>query len=314
MIKLPHGGFVSRMRLYLAEMYPIPARLVIAGLLYLGFASLLQRIHHIEASFVSRYTLIGVWSVFSLLLILRLMDELKDLDVDRELFCDRPVPSGRVLETDIVTSLVVVMVLFVAANLSVGPALWVALVVLGYALLMFRYFFIPDILRKYLLLNLATHNPIIPIMFIYVVILFSVEQGLVVRRLAWLYSLLAIALYWAPSFAWEIARKIRASEEETAYVTYSQILGRRGAVLTAGGAQTLALAIGLYLYRTLELSGFFAVILLLGYGIVVWGHARFLLNPNPMTSKLRPFAEGYMFAIFAASLLEHVIGRGSLMF
>ena len=117
-------------------------------------------------------------------LILRLMDELKDRETDRELFSDRPVPSGRVLESDIRASLVTVIVLFIGANLWAGAALWTAVCVLGYALLMFRYFFVPRILRKYLLLNLATHNPVIPILLLYVVVLFSTEQGILDTPLA----------------------------------------------------------------------------------------------------------------------------------
>ena len=178
-----------------------------------------------------------------------------------------------------------------------------AIFVLGYALLMAVYFFIPNIMRNNLLLALVTHNPIIPFMLLYVTVLFSVESSLGFGKLNWPVALLGIAMYWAPSFAWEIARKIRSPEEENEYVTYSRILGRRGAVLVAAGAQTLAFAIGLYFHWTRALSGVSLVIWLIGYSVTMRAHVRFLLSPNPVTSRLRPYAERYIVTILVANLL-----------
>lgn len=305
MLQLPKQGFLKRVRIYLAEMYPLPIRLFSSGLLYISFVAFLGRVHAVQTPIFSLYTLIGIWNVFALTLILRLMDELKDGEIDRELFSDRPLPSGKVLESDISFSLVAVIVLYLAANMWVGAALWMAIFVLGYSLLMFKYFFISRIMRKNVLLALATHNPIIPIMLFYVLILFSVEHHLNLTNLNWPSSLLVIVVYWAPFFAWEIARKIRSQEEENTYVTYSQIFGRLGAVLVAGAAQTIAFGIGLYFYRTLSLSGIFLAILLAGYGMTMWGHTRFLFNPTRVTSKLKPFAERYILSVLTANILEH---------
>jgi len=306
-LQFPEQGFLKRMRIYLAEMYPIPIRLLSSALLYLSFAALLGRIHGVQIQILSPFTLVGVWSVFALGLILRLMDELKDKDIDQKLFSHRPVPAGKVFESDVWFSLVAVISLYVFANIWVPAALWMAFFLLKYSLLMFRYFFIPDTLRKYLLLNVATHNPVVPIMLTYILVLFSAEQGLSLRNLDWHHSLLTIAAFWAMFFAWEISRKIRSPEEENEYVTYSQIFGRAGAVLIAGGAQTISFVVGLYFYSQLSFSGIFLAILLLGYGVTMWGHARFLLNPNPVTSKLKPFAERYILIILFANVLEHTL-------
>lgn len=304
-LQFPEQGFLKRVRIYLAEMYPVPVRLLSSALLYVSFAALLGRIHGVQVHILSCCTIVGIWSVFALGLILRLMDELKDKEIDRKLFSHRPVPAGKVLESDIWFSLVAVIALYVFANIWIAGALWMALFVLKYSLLMFRYFFIPDTLRKHLLLNVATHNPFVPIMLFYILVLFSVEHDLSLIDLDWNSSLCMIAGYWAMFFAWEISRKIRSREEEDQYVTYSRIFGRPGAVLVAGGAQSVTLLIGLYFHWTLSLSGVFLAILLLGYGITMWGHTRFLLNPNPVTSKLKPFAERYILIVLIANLLEH---------
>jgi 4-hydroxybenzoate polyprenyltransferase len=303
---LPKEGFPKRMRIYLGEMYPVFPRLLAAALLTISFFSFLERIHGVPTMIFSPGTLVGIWSIFALLLILRLMDELKDREIDRELFHERPVPAGKVLESDIGFSLTVVIALYVVVNLCFGRVLWMSLGVLGYAFLMFKYFFIPRILRKHLLLNLTTHNPIIPIMLSYLVILFSIQYQIPWRNMRWDLIALLVAMYWSMSFAWEIARKVRSTEEENAYVTYSQIFGRTGAVLVAGSAQTMALVIGLYFYRTLSFSEVFLAILLTGYGLTLWGHVRFIFRPNPVTSKLKPFAERYILSVFIARIVQYI--------
>jgi len=297
-------SFFERMQAYFSGMFVIPVHITIAAVLYLGVASLMKSIYGLETSLFTAYSVIGVCTFFFHLLILRLMDELKDLEVDRVLFCDRPVPSGRVRVSDIKSSLAIASVLFVLTNMAAGPALWVALVLLGYAYLMFGYFFIPEILRRNLLLNLATHNPVVAVLMLYAMVLFGVEYGLSLDEVSGSMVALVIAFYWAPIFAWEISRKIRAPEEENDYVTYSRIFGRLRAVLIATVAQTAALIIGLYFYRTLSLSGLFPGVILLAYVITMAGHIRFVLRPNPRSSKLRPFAEGYVLAVFASGLLE----------
>jgi hypothetical protein len=304
---LPKKGFLKRMKIYFSEMYPLPTRLFAVALLNLSFLTFLERIHGVRTMIFSWGTFVGIWSIFFILLILRLMDELKDKEIDRELFRQRPVPSGKVFESDIWFTLSLVIVLYVTINLVMDKVLWMSLVVLGYTFLMFKYFFIPRILRQHLLLNLATHNPVIPIMLLYLVMLFSTTHQLAWLNVRWGSTVLLIIMYWSMSFAWEIARKIRSGEEENAYVTYSRIFGRIGAVLVAGSAQTVAFSIGLYFYRTLSFSNLFLVILSLGYVLTMWGHMRFVLRPNPVTSRLKPFAERYMLSVFIARIVQYAI-------
>ncbi len=306
-LNLPKQGYFKRMRIYFAEMFPIRIKLISSALLYISFFTFLERVHGVKSSIFSSHIFVGTWSIFALMLILRLMDELKDKEIDIELFCERPFPSGKVLESDIRFSLLFIITLYLIANILIGRAFLISIFALGYSLLMFKYFFIPRILRRYLLLNLTTHNPIIPIMLFYILILFSIKHDLTLRNLNWPLSLLLIAMYWSMFFAWEIARKIRSNEEENAYVTYSQIFGHIGAVLLAGGTQTIAFAIGFYFFLSLSLSGIFLAILLAGYGMTMWGHIRFVICPNPVTSKLKPFAERYILSVLTAQVIDYGI-------
>jgi 4-hydroxybenzoate polyprenyltransferase len=146
--ELPRAGYAKRMKCYLAEMYPVPWRLALAALTYFGVMGFLARIHGVTTFPTTLDSLVGVGSLFSLMLIIRLMDEIKDKEIDRELFPHRPLPSGRIFETDINATIVVLALLYLSTNLLAGRVFWIALIVLGYACLMFKHFFIPQILQK----------------------------------------------------------------------------------------------------------------------------------------------------------------------
>lgn len=309
MLALPKSGYVLRMTGYLAEMYPIPTRLLASSLLYISIVEFMRSTNDIGSPMRFSFTLVGIGSCFAILLIVRLMDELKDVMIDRNLFPHRPLPSGRVLDSDITFSINAVALLFLAVNLSLGSGFWMALFVLGYSVLMFKHFFVPQRLRENLLLTLATHNLFVPIVYLYIFTVFAVENRLALRTINWSSALLMITMYWAMSFAWEIARKIRARDEETAYVTYSKIFGPAGAVLIAVTAQTVSFGIGVYFYWAFSLSSLFLAILASGYATVIWGHARFIMQPNPATSKLRAFAEAFILCVLIAQTVEHGLFR-----
>jgi 4-hydroxybenzoate polyprenyltransferase len=284
-------------------MYPVAPRAAAAVLVALSFATQLARLHGLEARPLSTATWLGAGAVFSFLLTLRLMDELKDVDVDRALFPDRPLPSGRVRESDLAAALAVSISLFVAAHVFSGPALASAVVVVGYAALMFRWFFVPDRMRPNLPLTLATHTPVIPLLLLHLVVVFAVWRGLEVRHLHAPAVAALVISGWAALFAWEIARKIRAPEEEDAYVTYSRLLGTHGAVALAASAQTLSVGLGLWLFHHCGFSSAYLLPAVGGYLVALGGHARFLRSPSPATSRLRPFAETQVFGLLLGGVL-----------
>lgn len=301
------SGFIGRMWVYLEEMYPVPQFLGYWTLLYLGFTILLARILSVEPQLFSWNSAAGILSLFLFGLILRLMDEIKDRDTDSELFSQRPLPSGRVLESDIKASLGASIAFFLLVNARTKNSLVMALLLLGYALLMFRFFFIPDILRRHLLLALATHNPVVGLTLLYVVVVFAASHGLPLVKIGWPPALLLIVMFWSMLFAWEVARRIRSPQEETAYVTYSRVLGRAWAVFLAGGAQTVGFVIGLYFYKNLALSPVLPALLAIGYGRTIRAHVLFLLHPGPLASKLKSSAEQYTLTVTLAILLDCLV-------
>ena len=177
-------GFLERMHVYIAEMFPLWRHLGMAAATYLATAAFARAVHGVDTSVWSAYLLLGVWSYLAVPLMLRLMDELKDKDIDEALFAERPLPSGRVKESDIRTSLVGVITIYLGANAVHVLTLGAASVIIVYALLMFRRFFAERAHRASLPLTLATHNPIVPLSLCYGFFLFAAEHDWGLSELA----------------------------------------------------------------------------------------------------------------------------------
>lgn len=304
---LPQPGYAARIRLYCRCMFPLPVRLVNSILLYLGFALLVCRINNWTVDLFSGWSALAIANLSALAFILRLMDELKDRDIDRQLFADRPVPSGAVFESDIRFTLAGVTVLYIAVNLLSISTLWIAMACLAFTYLMFAYFFAPRLLRRYLLLNLATHNPSVPLFLLMVTALIAVQHHVPLKSLAWRETLLAIGMFWSLVLAWELSRKIRSREEENEYVTYSQIFGRIPATLITLAVQSVAAWLGIHFAVAYQFAPASIVILGIGYAVALLAAIRFIVAPSPRTSRLRVFAETYTLLVFLAIIVDHVL-------
>lgn len=302
-------GYLARIQGYFREMFPLPGRLTLAALTAVGISGYARAITATARPIWSWDVAGGVWNVFAVLLILRLMDELKDREIDQSLFPDRPLPSGRILESDIRLTLVGVTAAFVGANLWSWTTAIAAGIVLGYSSLMYVRFWAPELLKGSLPITLATHTPVVPLMLLLNFVQFAAACGIAVDGLPWRWVLPYVVMVWASVLAWELSRKIRAPEEETAYVTYSRILGFRIAVAAAAAAQTLALATGAYLHLRLSPGWCHALLMAGGYLYALWGHARFLTHPSPQTSGLKHYAERFLLCVLLAQACGFTWGR-----
>jgi len=108
---------------------------------------------------------------------------------------------------------------------------------------------------------------------------------------------------------WELARKIRAPEEESAYVTYSQILGPAGAVAAAGSAQGIAVLLGFYLCVAAGLPAIYPAVLAGAWLLCAAAYLRFLRRPSARTSRLKPVAAAFAFAVLVVQLLAFAMPR-----
>jgi len=300
------SNYLQRMNMYQKEMFPLPLNLALAFLMCFSFYFLFGIINGIGQKGFSFILMTGALNIFLLTLILRLMDELKDKDIDILLFRERSLPSGRVSEKDIRFSLYIAIAVFLIINILYYKTFIFCLLLLGYSLMMYKFFFMPGLLRKHLLLSLITHNPVTAVLLFYLMILFSAENSIKFSNINWGKNIILIFMFWSLILAWEISRKIRSNEEENEYETYSQVFGRVGAAAVVIIIQTFTLAAAVYFYFHTSLSFIFIILTGAGYVYAMYGNIRFMLYPNPVTSKLKPFTVNYILCFFAAVITEQI--------
>lgn len=295
-------------RVYLREMYPPVPRLVLATIYFYSVYLALAAYHGEAVALLGPVPVAGAFTYFFFLFFLRVSDELKDRAADQTHFPDRPVPAGAVppgwLWAMWGGSLAALVLLQIPAGWN--PAF---LVVLGYGLLMFRYFFLGRWIAPSLLLAVATHNPVAFLLHMYGAWLFSEVAGVAPLQP---FHLAVALLLWIPALVWEVARKIRAPADETSYQTYSGIFGPgRAAGLAAAGALAFAvLALLLAGPAGVGTIGRIAVVAsALGFA---WMCLRFAVRPTSERARLREPAELWLLVSLAFWCLDLLLSHGDL--
>jgi 4-hydroxybenzoate polyprenyltransferase len=227
---------LKRLWRYLLQMFPPHKNVPVTLLSFFSVFFLAEVVAGRDVLTVDLRAILGAVTLVLFLLLVRVMDEFKDYEIDKKLFKDRPLVTGVVTRKDLTVLGFATFFLLIALNLFQG---WVVLGVFAlcliYSLLMYKFFFWPKI-KESLILALITHNPIALLFQLYIIAFVLQRYGFGVFKR----DLLLLAfLFWLPWLTWEIARKIRAPEDEDEYETYSQNFGPRGAsvivmVLVAG--------------------------------------------------------------------------------
>jgi len=249
---------LKRWMIYFKEMYPLSSWV---GTFLCGFMVLTVawRLGRIDQPF-EWHTLLACVGLCFFSLLLRVMDEFKDYELDVRLFPDRPLPSGRVLKSDLK------VLGWVCVGVSTAVSVWnldvlsLALGVLLYSFLMLVWFGLEKQIRASLPLALVTHHPIVLFHFMY--LLFASMTTPTATQDA--YYLLPICFMFTN---WEISRKIKQPRDENAYVTYSKIWGPRLAVLITLVFQAIVAATSLFLLHKMSTAAAWSW----GYGVVQLG-------------------------------------------
>lgn len=276
--------FFTRIRIYLLEMHP--PRNWAASLIFFMSAwngiALLYATPNQETLVPKIVPVVGALTIMLMLLLLRIMDELKDLETDRQLFPARPVPRGDVYPADLRLLGLFIIGILLILNLFFTRSAPIFLVVLGYACLMYKYFFLRALISQNILLALATHNPISYFLFLYVAALYRNNAHLHILPNQ---VILLGAVFLFCFMSWEIARKIRHPEDETAYQTYSMVLGTKAALLIPVILCGAAVIVVFRLYHDI-FSGFSFIVMLLAFHFLMYTFFRFYRRrPNFLSLK-----------------------------
>lgn len=215
---------LKRLNIYFREMFPLPARMLLAMIVFGEVHFLVLLNYKITEFSVGIQEFTAVYTIFSFYLWLRIADDFKDYELDKRLFAHRPLPSGRVEKKDLILICALVQAFALLLNLLFMNNLLFFILLYAYGFLMSKWFFQKSKIQPNLFLALITHNPVQMIVNLYTISFTCIKYGL--KPFSWITFFVMWTLYF-PSLIWEISRKIRAPKEETEYVTYSKLFGYR---------------------------------------------------------------------------------------
>jgi hypothetical protein len=288
---------LGRISDYLALTFP-PAPMLLAAAISFAAVYFLLEALALHTRLAYTWSAVGAMlTCYYVSLLLRIYDELKDVETDRRLaaagdpkYVERPIVRGLVDEEDLEALRWWVSGLALMVSFFAGPVLFGAFcVVYLVAWMSSRWFFLPK-MRDNLMLAFLTHNPLTLLLQAYAALAYVMDFGLGALS-AW--QILATLLgQQGLAAAWEIARKVRAPEDETDYVTYSKVLGWRTASLLPMAAVAVSTGCVLWVSATAGLHPLYLAAVALGAAVVFGAIARFRVAPSARTAKLRPFVEG----------------------
>jgi hypothetical protein len=246
-------------------------------------------------------TAVRALSVVLVLLYLRIVDEQKDLDYDREHSPHRPLVTGAVSGRELRVAMAAIALALVALNgwLSVA-ALAVLLVDLGYAVLLVLIERRSTRIREGLLLNLAVTYPVQLLLSVYVLVSAAAETGL---SPGWR-AIPLIAVFVCVFLHFEFARKTAWSG---AGRLYSRVLGPGRSARLAAGFALAAAVLTLALLPPWRAAWSGLPWALLPYAALAFpaaGLGEFLLRR--VTAWRAPLAMGFVVATYLTLTLQAV--------
>jgi len=298
-------SFLKRLWVYSLEMFPVLIYLPYILALYISLNFITQVISTRDIT-IDIYSIVGMISAFFVMLLMRTFDDLKDIDIDKDLFPDRAAPRGAVLKSDIQkVSIFSFTILLLTNILFAKMTLLVFVLVMLYLVLTFKWFFAEEIHRKNLYLTMATHQPI-PYAINFYLIHTALASGNIYDSFTYKHA--AILLFFSlPVTAWETSRKIRAIGKETEYETFSLLFGTRPATWIPFICLLLTTAIAVYIGIELNFSKvYFIIVSILGL-IVIFYYIKFLIYPTVKNNILKNVAMIFTTVLFFTTLIFVII-------
>lgn len=296
--------FVSRIWTYSLEMFPVLIYLpyVIALYLCLNFVTQALTTRSIVLDING---VVGMITAFFMMLQMRTFDDLKDIEIDKDLFPDRATPRGAVLKSDIQIISGVSFCILLATNLIYGEkTLFVFSIMLLYAVLTFKWFFAEKYHREHVFFTMLTHQPL-PVMINFFLIHTALASGWVYEAFEFRHFLLLL-IFSLPITAWEVSRKIRSADREDDYETFSRLFGARGAAMIPLTCLLIAGILSIYIGMQLDLDGTHLMIALALIAYVLVYYGRFLLYPTHKNNVLKNTSMVFTTLLFF-NLLVHTL-------
>ena len=296
-----------RLLIYFREMFPFQVYLPYSLLSYFCLYFITEDILTEGELRINSEGIIGWITVLCVLIILRILDEFKDIETDKRLFPDRPLPRGGVSYRDIKILGIALFIIMVMINIYLSWVLLPFAAMMIYIWASYKWFFLKKIISENLFLTLITHQPITLMVNLYIVSISFKSMGFIQLNGLVIVSILAFSF---PVTAWETSRKIRSNGNETDYVTYSKLIGPVKATLLP--LFSLIVAIGLFICLGIVLNFPLIVFICLFLILVsiLFFYIRFQIKPNDRNLCLKPVAEISTILITLIFLIQLILKSG----
>ena len=213
---------LKRMHIYMKERYPFIARLILGLIVFLEIHFIILLNEGITTFDIGIQEVVGAYTVFAFLLWLRIADDLKDFDVDKRLFPDRPLARGAVFKKDVVILCAFFNLIAVVLNIIFMNNIVFFCILYFYGYLMSKWFFQKAKIQPSLPLALVTHNPVQMFVNLYIISFTVIKYDLPPVTIT---TIMTLWTLYFPALIWEVSRKIKAPKDENDYTTYSKLFG-----------------------------------------------------------------------------------------
>ena len=152
-------------------------------------------------------------------------------------------------------------------------------------------------------LALVTHNPVQMVLNLYIISFCCIKYELQPFTLT---SFLVLMTLYFPALIWEIARKIKAPQDENDYVTYSKLFGHEKAIKFILILTLVDILTNVVLVFNLNIISIFA--LLINADWMTWMFIKFIKEPTKF--KIKDKVELYTFiqeSIMLITILGYIV-------
>lgn len=297
---------LKRWAFYLWESYNPIQRILLIGLLAFAIHNTLNIMNHFSVFSNIQEFIISAVNVFFIMLYIRVNDEVKDYEIDKEFFPDRPVPSGRISLKDLsILNWVIIIILFLT-NILWHKTIFEFIFTFAVFFLAANDFYISNILSKNRLLAFAVFVPVyfILIMFVIAICLKTLNLSIYTKE-----NFLVAIWFLLPLVIFELARKTRSPEEDKdGYQSYSKLLGYRKATLALTVCILFHLLLLLYSLNGWKIA-LPVVVLFAIFNIVFVGKCLYFTMHIPVkNTSIRKYGALYMLLTYLLIVVNPVFG------
>lgn len=288
---------------YTKERFPLPVLVPFSlAMFYLSY--LFPNALSQSAPFQTMDSLLGWVVVLLVLLHVRIMDEHKDYERDRDVYPDRMLSKGLITLPDLRKIFYFIVLVQLAASIYLGVGqliLWTA--IFAYTLLMLKEFFVPEFLNARTGLYLVTHQLSAPLIFLYGLMLRLDVTGIPAGE----WPMIAVFLIGSTMamMNYEISRKTWSADREHEHAdSYTRVWGIKKTIVINQLAAISGWAAFVYFYSASAAGMTHTVILTIFYLLFLAVEIIFAANPTSSNSKwVEKTGSLYTLMIFVNSLV-----------